>query len=362
MSETNESLPQNVPPASSAQEPPGSVLKRERERQGLTLETVSEQLNLRPAVVAGLEQDRYDQVPIVAYRRGYLRAYARLLGIDEREVVEAYNALHGRSDGERKVSTVQPSRRPSRVGAWIFRLVTLLVILGLIALTLLWWQSREGNDLFGLGRSEPVSVDTLDGETITEGGEAADIPTERSSQPTSEAQSDASEARAGEPVHAADSAIAEGSNASASITDSDTASAVGTSENSGTTVANADNLGSVSAPSGAPVSDNTSAPSDATSAAASDEASATAQDEAEDTRTLSLTFNEQSWTEIYDANNRRIFVGLQSAGTQASAEGEPPFRLTIGNASGVELRYQGQRVDLTSRAGGNNVARFTLGE
>jgi len=77
---------------------------------------------------------------------------------------------------------------------------------------------------------------------------------------------------------------------------------------------------------------------------------------------LELTFNEQSWTEIFDANNQRVFVGLQTPGTTASVEGTPPFRLTIGNATGVELRYQGDTVNLAQRAGANNVARFTLGE
>ncbi|MDX1354411.1 MAG: DUF4115 domain-containing protein, partial [Halomonas venusta] len=77
---------------------------------------------------------------------------------------------------------------------------------------------------------------------------------------------------------------------------------------------------------------------------------------------LELTFNEQSWTEIFDANNQRVFVGLQTPGTTASVEGEPPFRLTIGNATGVELRYEGEDVNLVQRAGANNVARFTLGE
>lgn len=83
---------------------------------------------------------------------------------------------------------------------------------------------------------------------------------------------------------------------------------------------------------------------------------------AADPRQLELTFNEQSWTEIFDANNQRIFVGLQEPGTSASVEGEPPFRLTIGNATGVELIWAGESVDLGARAGANNVARFTLGE
>ncbi|HSH57424.1 MAG TPA: DUF4115 domain-containing protein, partial [Halomonas sp.] len=77
---------------------------------------------------------------------------------------------------------------------------------------------------------------------------------------------------------------------------------------------------------------------------------------------LAFTFNEQSWTEVFDATNQRIFVGLQEPGTTASVEGEPPFRLTVGNATGVELIWQGESVDLVERAGANNVARFTLGE
>jgi len=36
--------------------------------------------------------------------------------------------------------------------------------------------------------------------------------------------------------------------------------------------------------------------------------------------------------------------------------------LTIGNSTGVELRYRGDAVNLRERAGANNVARFTLGE
>ncbi|MHB0776252.1 RodZ domain-containing protein [Halomonas sp. WWR20] len=351
MSENNESLEQTDHPVSSAQEAPGAMLKRERERQGLALDTVSEQLNLRPAVVAGLEQDRYDQVPVVAYRRGYLRAYARLLGIDERPVVEAYNTLHGRGDGERRAtSTVQPARPPSRLGAWIFKLVTLLVILGLIALTLLWWQSREGNDLFGLGHSEPIAVEKLNGETVTEGGEVAGVPSQEEPAQTAPpaAEMNPTDTSGAGDENPAAPGIAEAPLATPGSEGSPASSDAG--ENAEADASAADSLATDTPPESDTAQDVASETDAAQDTAASD------------TRTLSLTFNEQSWTEIYDADNRRVFVGLQSAGTQASAEGEPPFRLTIGNASGVELRYQGQRIDLTSYAGDNNVARFTLGE
>ena len=53
---------------------PGEQLRRERESQGLSIGEVAGALNLRPAVVRGLEEDNYEEVPIPTYRRGYLRA------------------------------------------------------------------------------------------------------------------------------------------------------------------------------------------------------------------------------------------------------------------------------------------------
>ncbi|MDG4870168.1 hypothetical protein P8631_19430, partial [Guyparkeria sp. 1SP6A2] len=44
---------------------------------------------------------------------------------------------------------------------------------------------------------------------------------------------------------------------------------------------------------------------------------------------LELTFNEQSLTEIFDANNQRVFVGLQTPGTTASVDGQAEGRRTL---------------------------------
>jgi len=123
-----------------------------------------------------------------------------------------------------------------------------------------------------------------------------------------------------------------------------------------------------SAPRGDGVADNNGIANNANNGGAAGEAEpeTTAEPAAEataaDRRVLELTFNEQSWTEIFDASNQRVFVGLQEPGTTARVEGEPPFRLTVGNATGVELVWGGKPVDLQARAGANNVARFTLGE
>ncbi|WP_280550257.1 RodZ domain-containing protein [Halomonas sp. 11-S5] len=310
---------------------PGEMLRREREAQGLDREEVAAALNLRPAVIQGLEGDSYEEVPVAAYRRGYLRSYAHLLGIDDRPVLEAYKARFASQETEHRITPVQVTRPPSRLAAWLFRLVTLLVIAGLIGLTLMWWQSRGGSQPPTPGDSGPVSVDSLDGSTtITEDGGSGDaslppLPEEESDLGLVEDAPDAAEPQApAEPAPVTDETTTDGTSAS----DGETAA-----------VAEPDAV-----------------------AEAAPEAESPAEAAAGDTRVLELTFNEQSWTEIFDASNQRVFVGLQEPGTTARVEGEPPFRLTVGNATGVELVWGGKPVDLRARAGANNVARFTLGE
>lgn len=327
---------------------PGDILRKERENQGLSVEEVATSLNLRPAVVYGLEKDDYEQVPVAAYRRGYLRAYARLLGIDEKGVLDAYRDINGSIETERRVTPVKPAKPPSRVGAWLVKLVTLVVIVGLAGLTLVWWQSRESTGLPGLSDNEPVAVDTLDGTPVTEESSGGDTNGTDATGANSASSDTAVESAIDEempPLPAEDSEMG--------LTDD--ASTTGAGQSSGTdtgvqaTAANAQQAESASS-----TSENVATGSDST------EASSTSDAAGPDV--LELSFNEQSWTEIFDANDDRIFVGLQSAGSSARAEGVPPFRLTIGNASGVELRYQGKSVDLDEYAGNNNVARFSLGE
>ena len=299
----------------------GELLSRQREALGVPIVDAARALNLRTAVVEGLEKDNYEEIPVTAYRRGYLRAYAKYLGLDDKLVLDAYQARHGSSETERKIAPVAVTRPPSKVGAWLFKLVTLLVIMGLIGVTVAWWQSRGG--------SEPPSMGTS--STLEE--DAADSATPPPTEPMVEPDPVVIPPMIDEPQ--------------VSMEDEDASTDTDASTEPASDVADA---------SAEPVTDVAEA--QAPEAPAED----AAPEPVANPNLLELTFNEQSWTEIFDANNQRVFVGLQTPGTTASVEGTPPFRLTIGNATGVELRYQGDTVNLAQRAGANNVARFTLGE
>jgi len=74
---------------------------------------------------------------------------------------------------------------------------------------------------------------------------------------------------------------------------------------------------------------------------------------------LQLSFAKPSWVEIRDAGGQVIFSQLNQAGSQRDIEGQPPFALVIGNATGVTLRYKGKVVELPQRRK-DDVARLTL--
>ena len=73
---------------------PGIRLQTRRLKNEWSIEDVAADLNLRIEVIAALEADDYSKLPERTYVRGYLRAYARLLGIQEEDVLDDLPEIH----------------------------------------------------------------------------------------------------------------------------------------------------------------------------------------------------------------------------------------------------------------------------
>jgi cytoskeleton protein RodZ len=77
---------------------------------------------------------------------------------------------------------------------------------------------------------------------------------------------------------------------------------------------------------------------------------------------LTLTFAEECWVEVSDTQNRLLY-GLEKPNTTVTVEGEPPFRLFVGNVQGVSLKLNGEDFNVPRAArSGNNTARFTINQ
>ena len=68
---------------------PGQILKAVRESKNLTLDDISQRILLRPRIIQELEADDYSHVFARVYAEGYLKAYAKVLGIAADELLAA---------------------------------------------------------------------------------------------------------------------------------------------------------------------------------------------------------------------------------------------------------------------------------
>jgi cytoskeleton protein RodZ len=76
---------------------------------------------------------------------------------------------------------------------------------------------------------------------------------------------------------------------------------------------------------------------------------------------LVLELDRESWTEVQDARGAKLYYALAAAGQIINVAGEPPFRVVLGNAPDVEVFYNGKPFDFTPWSHGR-VARFTVGD
>lgn len=87
---------------------PGIQLRKARELRRFSLRDVAVQLHLRLDIIDAIENDNYAALPGSTFVRGYLRGYARLVGISEDNIIQSFNNLVGIQDS---FVMTQPSRR-----------------------------------------------------------------------------------------------------------------------------------------------------------------------------------------------------------------------------------------------------------
>jgi len=127
----------------------GAQLKQEREKQGVTLEEISVSTKIGTRMLRALEEEHFDQLPGGIFNKGFIRAYARCLHMDEDQAIADYLAATGASPEANKPSNndqvpvlAPPEREQTAAGLpWgIFAVVLLIIALGFAA----WgFYSRE---------------------------------------------------------------------------------------------------------------------------------------------------------------------------------------------------------------------------
>lgn len=88
----------------------GERMRRERETRGITLESISGSTKIRTHILEALENEEFDKLPGGFVNKGFVRSYARALGMNEEQVLKEFIALAG--DPEQPLPDAPVRRRP----------------------------------------------------------------------------------------------------------------------------------------------------------------------------------------------------------------------------------------------------------
>lgn len=298
---------------SVAGDTPGARLRSAREAMGVSPREMADRLNWLPAHVAAIEEDRFDELRGAAFVRGYLRAYARALNLDEDEIVAGYAAMHPEQE-----ATPAPAPAPSSVAAtgqktgWS---VLFGVVVSIAIIAGIWWKQQSAAPVKPAAQAQTASAPAAVPEASPPVAPEPSRP-DASTGLVAEAPSEAA------PAESAAIAPAE------TRADSGEAPAI-TSEPA------ADIAESL-------VAENESA------------APGAAKD------VLEFEFSDDCWLEVRDGDDQLIYADLHGPGDRIAIEGKPPFRILAGNAAALSLSFRGEPVPVITRPGRDS-ARFTVG-
>lgn len=323
----------------------GALLKAGREEQNLSVADVATKLKLTARQVEALEAEDLSHLPSPVFVRGFVRNYARLVDVDADSLIAPLDVQTTVSE-----TITAPSAGVSFSGGGLRRWVVLpLAGLGLFLLLVaaLYHWLRQGEDTLVVAEPAapaqpapavpaPVESHTLQlapqPQVMADGGQATESPAAPDSPaPTPAAQPAPLPATPAPPAPATPPVPAKPVPAPATAP-----------------------VPAKPAPAAALPSTPAGLPAPATATAPVTEKPAAKSG----AHSLRFEPAQDAWIQVVDGKGNR-FSKLVRAGSAESFNGEPPFRLVVGEAARVRMSYDGHVIDLTPFIG-QKVARLTL--
>lgn len=295
-------------------ETPGQLLRLQREKMGLSAQDIAKRVHLDIKIIEAIEADNSEALPSAIYVRGYLRSYAKTVDADADKIIELYNGDTPPAPPE-ILPEVKPPTQVSSNDKPV-KAFTYLLTLGLVLLLLIWYQSNFVVET----KTDNLGTDISNSDTIINGVDVTydviihDDSSWKSPDITIEEEQKTSE-ETNEVVN--DELLKLQSFNEEQTFD---ISASENIENEPVQEINNDNYD-----------------------------------------ILTMELSSDSWVEIFDKDNNKVFFDLAVAGNKYTLKGDAPFNLLFGFAEGVRLTFNGKSVDFSSHSK-NGVARFTLPE
>ncbi|MCP4877200.1 MAG: helix-turn-helix domain-containing protein [Gammaproteobacteria bacterium] len=323
---------------------PGERLQAARIQLGLSLDDVAGRMHLSTAILSAIEENNFEEITAPIFVKGYLRAYARIVSLDEDDMILQYVDYYSEEDPPiSSTSNVVPELSVADVR---MKWTTYLVVVALAVLLAAWWWNKEQSS------ETPISLDTQSSEeqvnadsgtvnseieAVSEDPvDAVEVVTPADSQPVEEPAAEepaAEEPAAEEPVTI--EAVAEEEPAEV-VTAPQPMDAV--SAETGDNESDSSPAGTVQS---APIEPVRLAPS------GSDK--------------LRIIVHADTWADIKDANDYQLVYDLLRADGVVELTGQAPFSVFLGNGKGVEIMFNGEAIEVAPRVRDDNTARLRIG-
>ena len=325
----------------------GQVLRSKRLALAYPERQVATELKLSIEKVYALENNDFKCFRSPTFVRGYLKSYCRLLGLDHRPILEAYDQqLSGHESTIRSVDNV---KQQASVRDPIVMIVSVIII-AIVVFVAFWWPNFSNSEQTSNVDQAPTQVD----QAPTQVDQA---PTQVEQAPATPSASEAPE------VEEEQSAAVSTDDAPTALEDLDLSALEGTDIET-TEALEEEVVTGLSAETMALLEDAGLDPDEVA------EAARNTSDVTEDvppqqtkpayTSDIVVRFDEDCWTEVRDSTGRILFSGVKSSGSTLELNGEAPYRVTLGYAPGVtEFIYKGEPFDFSSNIR-NDLARFEL--
>lgn len=303
----------------------GAQFKASRESLSLSLEQAATDLNLPVEYIECLEKCELDGLPSMVFARGYIRSYAKLLGMSNAdEYVSEFERIHGDGNSKGAIRPVSRVRQQVKMGDPVMKLFSWVFLLGIIGVSIWWWQTQYGGSLETqlenvVGSEEAASADNT---VVLENGTATlAIPVLEDS-----------------PVDK--SVIPEGASSDASVQEEPQYLSAGEIEKLQKAID--------SKVSDTSTENNTVAEEQL------------AVPEVMNELSVSADFISECWVSIKDGDGKNLFNNLRGKGQSVSVKGKPPLSVLIGAADAVgSFKYNGEAFDLAPYSR-KNVVRLSL--
>ena len=357
---------------------PGATLAAARKAAGRQLADISIELCIGQNHLESIERNHFDGMGGPTYVKGYLRAYARTLGLDPDSIITQYLEQNPQEVlvQPRKAVETAPEKGAGK-------LIGVSLVAALLAAILLAWFLRNSDESPTPERPAP-EVSTPSGSSETGKTQAAPSKSEDATAHwieeapplTPEKATPRGEDLQNQGAPSTDSGLEKQAVKATSPPRESGPKETGTaSESSGDespTTADADSRAqpphernttiggksSTAADTGLP-------PKESLTPAVKPHAGIGRAGDAPifvgaGKDTIELDLSQDSWVQIQDNTGAVLLQGLYTAGTARKIQGEAPFQVFLGNAPGVTVQFNGKPFDSSSYVRSNNTARFAL--